>query len=613
MKNFPIDKFWTKLMASSRSVNKIPYEYLSYAQNLRIYDGGVWVRKGFTSVYEGWQGNNNGGFVMNGIFYQVESGKIYKLDTTDGTRTEISDLWYDARIDVLVSQNSKGTFTSVATESVSYTLSGERRIVGIRYYEDENKIKWFDAEYDEYIDLHNLANDIRGNALPAIKILDGGSPSINRWGTNSFYDWTWYILTDLWRVYPDYPYVNTGSFSIQVWYYSTTEVAIITSNKRDVQVFDGVSLSSVTLDNTGIIEFMWGRSFLSASNVLKASRSISLTNPEYAYDWAGVGSYQIIYDTEIGALTSTLWGLYVFTKNKVEYLSAWNSVSGLSLPIWRGGEVMNQFCAVSSGEKIFYLTKNLEIETINFISGTSDTQVGRLSSQKIVNIREYLQDLDLEQPTAYAFNNRNEQNIQFFVRREGSQYNDVCIIYDLVNDTWNIDTGRAFSYVVEYNQRYYTFSDLNASVYLDGEGYTDDGNDIDSLGETQNMNLRSPTQKIFGGFYTAGAISQLSKINYSVEIDELSVFNQTLNGGNVILDSWLWDSALWDTPLGWETFAEVTNPFNIEANEGRIWQYWNRIKIKFSWKWQIQIQNFLIDTLGIRFEPTQVTLINNTF
>lgn len=41
MKDIPIKKFGQKLMVASKSVNKIPEEYLTYSQNLRIYDGGI--------------------------------------------------------------------------------------------------------------------------------------------------------------------------------------------------------------------------------------------------------------------------------------------------------------------------------------------------------------------------------------------------------------------------------------------------------------------------------------------------------------------------------------------------------------------------------------------
>ena len=45
MKSYPIEKFWEKLMVSSKSINKIPSYFLKEAENVRIYDGGIWPRR----------------------------------------------------------------------------------------------------------------------------------------------------------------------------------------------------------------------------------------------------------------------------------------------------------------------------------------------------------------------------------------------------------------------------------------------------------------------------------------------------------------------------------------------------------------------------------------
>jgi hypothetical protein len=39
MNQYPIEKFGQKLMVKSKSINKIPTEYLQYSENARIYDG----------------------------------------------------------------------------------------------------------------------------------------------------------------------------------------------------------------------------------------------------------------------------------------------------------------------------------------------------------------------------------------------------------------------------------------------------------------------------------------------------------------------------------------------------------------------------------------------
>ena len=57
------------------------------------------------------------------------------------------------------------------------------------------------------------------------------------------------------------------------------------------------------------------------------------------------------------------------------------------------------------------------------------------------------------------------------LRTNWSIYNDVCIVYDLVNDTWNIDIGKYYNYTAKNWNIIYWFSDVNTSIYIDDVGY----------------------------------------------------------------------------------------------------------------------------------------------
>lgn len=605
MKIQPINKFWTKLMVSSESINKIPYEYLSYSQNLRIYDGGIWARKGIKRIFNG-QGLNQWGFSLNGSLYQVEGGKIWKLENE--TRTEIVSIGHTQKVDVLVYQNTKGVFTSMGTENFTYS-SAYDAIARFKYKADNKELQALDF-HDDIGAIKIFTNDNRIHPLPAIKILNGGTPLFTSRITTWFRDATGVILTNGQYVQPD-SYILTGNFNIEVGYYTTNEKALITSNGKDVTVFDGVNVNTVSIQNTGIIEFNAGRSWLSAYNVLYASMPITIVAPQNAYDFTGTGSYSILYDSEIKGLKSTLGGLYVFTRKKVEYISAENSAIWLSLPVWEGWDPINNLCIVSAGSKIFYITRLLDIETINYVPWINDAQVWSLSSQKLVNIKKTLNNLDSEQPTAYAYNDKKDNTIHFFLRTIGSIFNDICIVYDLVNDTWNIDIGRYYWYVTEYNGAYYGFSDLNASVFEDNIWYTDDGAAIYTKWVTQSMNFNSHYQKLFTGFYTAWAISQDTELGFKAYIDEAEVFYDTIQGNATLSIGGIGSLPVWGGTVWWESFADYKKPFTIEANEGRIWQFWDRFAIEFSC--ETNIQDWILDTLGIRLEIVSNVLTENVF
>lgn len=595
-------------MVASKAVNTIPYEYLKYAQNLRIYDGGIWPRLGFQALYESNEWENRWGFSLNGLLYQIEGGKVWKLEN-DGTRTDIADVWYDGRADVLVYQNTRGEFTVNATQTITWDSSANWPVNYWHNINNEQLLGTLYTSTDSFNYDELFSTDITGFALPAIKFLQTGT-------TTFLKSWSPVVVESDWIIATQGQYVRSdgtqtsGTFDIQLGRYTTTQTAIIASDWQELKIFDGENITSVTIDNSGLIEYTAGRSWITNSNILLASRPITLANPEYAYDFTGTGSYQIVYDSEIGWLKATLSGLYIFTQKNVEYISDGQTVNGLSIPLWEWGNPINNLCIVAAWEKIFYITKKLEIETVNYVSGINDAQVGKLSNQKLVNIREYLQNLDTEQPTAFAFNNKNENTVQFFLREIGADFNNVCIVYDIVNDTWNIDKGRYFNYVVENNDIYYGYSDITASVYRDYIGFNDNGARITTIGKTQSMSYNSPMQKLFWGFNIQGAISSLSSVDFIVCIDEQEVFRDTLQETE-ILDAWTGSKATWEVDIGWESTQDERVPFIREADHGRIWLYWDRIQVE--WQSDNDIQDYLLDSLWIKLEMVQNINIENKF
>lgn len=609
MKNIEIKNFWTKLMVASKSVNKIPYEYLKYAQNLRIYDGGIWPRLWFKNIYQTNDWTNQGGFSLNGFLYQIEGGKVWKLNVTAGTREEIADVGYDARADVLVYENTRGTFQVEGTQTINWD-SSDNGIVNYWHNQNNEKIigtpftSTSQINYDEL-----LTTDVTSFALPAIKLLQTGTTTFIRSGSDVVELDDGFILTEwqyvLWQ-WDD----ESWTFDIEIGRYITTQVAIIASDEKNLKIFDWETISTITIENSWIIEYTAGRSWLASANVLKASRPITLLNPEYAYDFTGTGSYQIIYDSTIWGIKATLSWLYVFTQRKVEYIANGNTTSWFSIPLWEGWNPINNLCIVSAGEKIFYITKKLEIETVNYVSGINDAQVGKLSSQKLVNIREYLQNIDTNQPTAFAFNNKNENTVQFFLREIWADFNNICIVYDLVNDTWNIDKGRYFSYVAENDNIYYGYSDISGTVYQDYIGFTDNWTPITTKGVTQAMGWNTPNQKLFWGFNIAGGISNLSTLDFMADIDEQEVFRDTLQL-ETSLSGWLGSKPIWEVEIWGESVQDERKPFVKQADEGRIWLYGDRIQMSFGS--DNNIQDWLLDTLWIRFETVNNINIDNKF
>ncbi len=190
---------------------------------------------------------------------------------------------------------------------------------------------------------------------------------------------------------------------------------------------------------------------------------------------------------------------------------------------------MDNQLIVASGDKIFTVTKNLQVQTVNYVPGTENAQIGELSARPVIGIRQFLDLIDTEQPTGFGFYNENDKTVQFHLRSVGSPFNDYVLVYDLVNDTWDVDTAKNYNTVVKIGYDYYGFSDVNSSVYREDVGNSDAGVPIEFRIKTNNFMLGTPVRKIFGGFFTTGALHPLTTLRYLVNIDDENVFEDTVS------------------------------------------------------------------------------------
>lgn len=498
MKDYPIEKFGTKLMVASKSVNNIPDFYLSVSRNARIYDGGIGPRRGKTLLKSSTLGTRNrGGFTLGGKLYQVTNSKVYETSLVDGTQTDKATVGYDAQVDVLT------------------------------------------------------------------------------YGTN---------------------------------------IAIIVSAGQAPKVYDGnvtiTTPATVPAANTGIIEYCRGFSFLAGGtggNVLYVSRPITAANPEYAYDWTGSGSQNITYDKPIKALKATQNGLYVFTEEKVEFLGAnsLQNVAGsatfISAPIGDAAYPISNQCVASAGDKIFWISQNLHVMTIGVTPGVSVSQIGELSARPVVSIKEFLDTLDTTQATAFSFFNENDKTVQFHVRSANNGFNDLVLVYDAVNDAWNVDTGKNYNNVVKIGFAYYGLSDVNSSVYQDDVGFSDNGEAIGFRIVTQNLIQGTYRQKTYRGLFAMGGIGPFTTLDVSKTVDSDSVFRDVISGSPDLSETVgdLGGEPIGDEPIaGFLGYASSRVPFDLLADEGRIFNSGTRCQIEISSA--SQIQDFILDRIGVR-------------
>ena len=508
MKDIEIKGFWTKLMAASKSINKIPENYMTLAVNSRIYDGWIWARRWKKLLCEvlTWT-QNKGGFILKDNLYQICDWKIFLVNKISWNREEKVNLWYDVFCDLLVYSNDFAIIVA----------------------------KW---QKMKVFDWNNL---IEPTTVPS-------------WDT-------WDILE----------YCN--------WY-----------------------------------------TFYAIKNTMYISRPIKPEEPHRAYDFTSSWSQTVTYETEITGLKGTMNGIYIFTKDKVEFIW-WNNLQNISWsptfissPLGSGWEPINNQSIVASGDKIFYVTKNLTLNTINFVSGIENASLWELSLKPIISIKEYLQTLDYNQERAFWFFNQNDKTVQFHLKTKNFWYNNNCLVYDITNDTFSVDIGKYYNYVVKDWYKYFWFSDVNCSIFEDDVGNSDSWVTIPFKIVTQNLRFGSILQKRFGWFFIAWVIWRSTELEIFVRVDGNLVFQDKIRGEDTFI-SWFWETwwdDIWRKPIWWDfELKSLMFPFDKLADEGRIFVDGTRIQIEITSS--SVFSDFLIDVLWVRLEWHSNMDIKNKF
>lgn len=398
-------------------------------------------------------------------------------------------------------------------------------------------------------------------------------------------DWTNYYYLQ-WSNYPTwtdyYYYMPTASWTLNLSYW------IALSLRSNTFIYGNFWDIRLTLD--------WTYSTIAPSNILYISRPITAENSERAYDFTGSWSQNITFDKEILWLKSTMTWLYIFTDWSIEYLWAnslqnvsW-SATFISQPLWDSSWPINNSCITASWDKIFYISKNLQVQTVNFIWWTDWTSIWELSARPIIWIKELLNTFDTSQPTAIAFYNENDKTIQFHLRTVWSSTNNKVLVYDLINDTWNIDTNKNYTSIVRLESQYYGFTDWNSNIYKDDIWYNDNWTAI--AYEIKIGHNIWTNQSIFWGFYLKGWIKQSTNLTIKANVDWNEVFNNTITWSSYPLSSWL-------------------NIFDKRATQSQIYRLWQRIEYIISSS--STTQDFILDWLGTTAEPTNFndTWLNN--
>lgn len=430
--------------------------------------------------------------------------------------------------------------------------------------------------------------------------------------------WSTVYKVVLWTLTSYWTVSNVSNYnSFRFW-----EFVIICDWINKPYICSGANVFQVTttIDSWVIPSFWSSFAWFSVINNVNKKNILYVSVPVWTntifncYDWNGSWSEQIVFKSDILWVIWTLFHLWIFTETTIEYISKdsltteWWIASLYSIPVWYWWQLNNNNCIVWAGDKIFYLTKDKKIRSILYKEWIIQEQIGDISDVPLIWIDDLLQWLNDNQDSAFGFFDRKNNLVKFFVRSVNSTVNDICIIYDMVNQCFLLDNNKNFAGMTEYNNNIYANSVFDGTVYIDEYWQNDNDLPINWWYKTISMWLWIQTiRKQFRGMTFWWAINDTTDIWIEIYIDDRIVFTNTLKGINRGWNSsvlGIGNTEIWGSGIWGDVNKQTNNlkSFDCVLTQWNLRDKWKRISIKFYGNSDLAPQ-FILDYLDIDYRP----------
>lgn len=349
-------------------------------------------------------------------------------------------------------------------------------------------------------------------------------------------------------------------------------------------------------------------------NTILISRPITTANQEYCYDYTHADAETLTFDSTVWWVIGTLNNLRVFTDTTVEYMGKDNlsNVGGIAslftIPLGAWYQLASPDSVCSGWDVLFFLTKNKKIWTINYKATVTQPQIAIISDIEGNSIDGFMQDnLADDQSDAVAAFDRKQNIVKFYVKSRNSTVNDICVIYDIQNETWLKDDNKYVSCVTSLNDELYSWSAFSYKVQQEEIGDSDSWEAIYAYFETTDIVVWSPADvKQFRWMQLAGQINNQSLINVQILVDENPAFDKVIDGSTIAINTL--SLGLGGSPNGWEpiwgrpnSMLEDLVDFEKVVNVWGLRKTWKKIKVIF--QWEEVAQNWIIDFLSLVVRP----------
>ena len=367
---------------------------------------------------------------------------------------------------------------------------------------------------------------------------------------------------------------NVTPIDTQPWWITTDDRMNFVTADQAIYCFNGTDrigklewTTYTPLDlNFPELRPKFGVEFNSSLRVSNGDNIVRKSVADNFEDFQTAGSDTFTFAESITWLKAHDDALYYFTRNTVS--ETWSQdiqetdgrISYFTRPLSTSEWAVNHNCIVVANKTVFYVTPTNKIVVIAKWQWENGADTVQLSDRKGAGITKLMKRLDPDQSKCFGYYVWWDNLIKRHFRSIGSQFNDVCVVYNTELNKFMVDTQKFFSWWVNDWVFNYTISDLEPKVYLDEYGQDDEDTPIPFEYRTKNMYLWQTTfKKILWETRTLLDVTQLTHLEQAIYIDWEHVHSYILDKSKV--SNKFWGIGVWGIGTGaigtwWKVDAE---------------------------------------------------------
>ena len=268
---------------------------------------------------------------------------------------------------------------------------------------------------------------------------------------------------------------------------------------------------------------------LANKSVLYYTAHATPDDPQFGYDYSANGASFKFMPTDIEDIGSITGGAIIVLKKGLHYASTFEVTSEELLTTEIHGTFggVNNRCIVQ-GQKMTYLLDARNKRIVPIINDIDGVRVidDPMNQKKNLDypIQGFMADIDTNQEDSYCFYNPVTTEVKFIVYKNNLSYE--VILQENIG-RWSIDTGKNMRCRANFLGKEYSGSDNTDDIYLENDGYTDNGFPINHrlLSKVYTIDDKRITME-FLNFICGGILSSIGEFTIRMYVNDSKQYDE---------------------------------------------------------------------------------------